>query len=149
MKIAIGSDHGGFDLKQALIKYLKQKKHTVVDVGCFNNESCDYPKYIYALAKLVGNKKADRAIAICKSGIGTSIVANKVKGVRAALCFNAAQGLSSREHNDANVLVFGALYVNERKAKSIVSLWLKAKALGGRHARRVNQIKKIERAVFK
>jgi ribose 5-phosphate isomerase B len=149
MKIAIGADHGGFKLKQALVKYLKQQKHCIIDAGCFSDDSCDYPKYIYAVADLVGKRKADRGIAICKSGIGTSIVANKIRGVRAALCLNLAQARSSREHNDANVLVFGALYVKENAAKRIVSVWLKTKALGGRHARRVGQIKRIERKIFK
>ena len=148
MRIAIGADHGGFKLKQALVKYLKQQKHCIIDVGCFSESSCDYPEYSYAAAELVGKKKADRAIVICKSGIGNSIVANKVKGVRAALCFNLAQARSSREHNDANMLVLGAMYVKESAAEKMASLWLKTKALGGRHARRVKQIKKIERAVF-
>lgn len=149
MRIAIGSDHGGFKLKQDLVKYFKQKKYCVIDVGCFSDESCDYPKYSYAAAELVGTKKADRGIVICKSGIGNSIVANKLKGVRAALCINIAQARSSREHNDANVLVLGALFVKENTAKRMASLWLKTKFLGGRHARRVEQIKKIEGKVFK
>jgi ribose 5-phosphate isomerase B len=149
MKIAIGADHGGFRLKQVLSEYLKSKKHCVIDVGCFSDDSCDYPEYSHAAAELVGKHKADRAIVICKSGIGNSIVANKVKGVRAALCFNMAQARSSREHNDANVLALGASYIKESAAKRIVSLWLKTKALGARHARRVGQIEKIERKVFK
>ena len=149
MKIAIGSDHGGFKLKNALSLYLREKKHCVIDVGCFSEDSCDYPEYSYAVAVLVAGKKADRGIVICKSGIGNSIVANKVKGVRAALCFNIAQAKSSREHNDANILALGALYVNESNAKKTVSAWLKAKTLGTRHARRVRQIKKIEKKVFK
>ena len=149
MKIAIGSDHGGFKLKQALTEYLKQKKHCMVDVGCFSDESCDYPRYAYAAAELVGGGRVDRAIVICKSGIGNSIVANKVKGVRAALCFSMAQAISSREHNDANVLALGSLYVKEGAAKRIVSAWLKTKNLRARHARRVEQIKEIEKKVFR
>ena len=149
MRIAIGSDHGGFKLKQALVKYIKEKGHSVVDAGCFSQDSCDYPKYSYAVAELVGSKKADRGIAICKSGIGNSIVANKVKGVRAALCSGVANARSSREHNDANMLVLGALYVKENTAKRIVSVWLQTKALGGRYARRVGQIRRIESKVFK
>jgi ribose 5-phosphate isomerase B len=149
MKIAIGSDHGGFKLKQALARHLKTKKHCVIDVGCFSDNSCDYPGYAYAVAELVGRKKADRGILICKSGIGNSIVANKVKGVRAALCFNTAQALSSREHNDANVLALGALYIKEAMAKRIASLWLKTRPLSGRHARRIGQIKRIESKTFK
>jgi ribose 5-phosphate isomerase B len=149
MKIAIGSDHGGFKLKQSLIQYLKDKKHCVIDVGCFSGDSCDYPQYSYSVACLVASRKTDRGIAICKSGIGTAIAANKIKGVRAALCLNAAQARSSREHNDANVLALGALYVKENSAKKITALWLKTKFSGGRHLRRVEQIKKIERKVFK
>lgn len=149
MRIAIGSDHGGFGLKQALSEYLKEKKHCVIDTGCFSGDSCDYPKYSYMVAKLVSGKKADRGIIICKSGIGNSIVANKIKGVRAALCCNVSQARLSREHNDANVLALGTLYIKENAAKRVVSLWLKTKFSGGRHARRVRQIKKIERKVFK
>ena len=149
MRIAIGADHGGFRLKQALVKYIKEKGHTVVDVGCFSEDSCDYPKYSYAVAELVGSKKVDRGIAICKSGIGNSIVANKVKGVRAALCFSVVHARSSREHNDANILILGTLYVKENAAKRILSVWLQTKALGGRHARRVKQIRRIESKIFK
>jgi ribose 5-phosphate isomerase B len=149
MKIAICSDHGGFLLKQALAEYLKEKGHSILDAGCFSQESCDYPQYSYTVASLVGSRKSDRGIAICKSGIGNSIVANKVKGARAALCFNIAQARSSRQHNDANILVLGALYTNENMAKRIVSAWLKAKFAGGRHVRRLRQIKHIERKEFK
>jgi ribose 5-phosphate isomerase B len=149
MKIALASDHGGFLLKQEIIKYLKGKKHNIIDVGCFSEESCDYPFFAYTAAKLVGTGKADRGIVICKSGIGNSIVANKVKGVRAALCGNIAQARSSRQHNDSNVLALGAFYAGKSAAKRIVSVWLDEKALGARHRRRVNQIKKIEGKVFK
>ncbi|MDD5504561.1 MAG: ribose 5-phosphate isomerase B [Candidatus Omnitrophica bacterium] len=149
MRIAIGSDHGGFELKKDIIEYLKKRNYCVVDVGCFNPDDCDYPQYSFAVAGLVGAKKVDRGIAICKSGIGNSIVANKVKGVRAALCFNVAQARSSREHNDANMLVLGALYVKKSTVRSMLCAWLKTSALAGRHARRVRQIKKIETKVFK
>ena len=145
MKIAMGSDHGGFKFKQSLVDYLKKQGHNIIDVGCFNDESCDYPQYSYEAAVLVSKKIADRAIVICKSGIGNSIVANKVKGIRAALCFSIPQAKSSREHNDANVLAIGAAYIKPSSAKRLVAVWLKTKALGGRHARRVKQIKKLER----
>ncbi len=144
MKIAIGSDHGGFRLKQSLIDYLKKNSHNVIDAGCFNDKSCDYPQYSHEVAALVSKKRADRGITICKSGIGNSIVANKVKGIRAALCYSIPQARSSREHNDANVLVLGAAYTKPAVAKKIVSVWLRTKALGGRHARRVKQIEKLE-----
>jgi ribose 5-phosphate isomerase B len=149
MKIAIGSDHGGFMLKQELIKHLKNKKHNVLDVGCFSQESCDYPEYSYAVAELVAGKRADMGIAICKSGIGNSIVANKVKGIRAALCHNISLARSSRAHNNANVLILGALYLKKDMAKRIVSTWLGTKFLGGRHSRRLEQVKLIERKTFR
>jgi ribose 5-phosphate isomerase B len=149
MRIVIGSDHGGFLLKQVLIEYLKKHDHSVLDVGCFSKESCDYPGYSYAVADMVSRKKADRGIAICKSGIGTSIVANKAKGARAALCVNPKQARSSREHNDANILVLGALYVTPAQAKRMLGIWLKTLFLGERHARRIKQIKRIESEAFK
>jgi RpiB/LacA/LacB family sugar-phosphate isomerase len=149
MKIAIGSDHGGFSLKQALSGYLKKAGHNIIDAGCFSQDSCDYPKYSYKVAGLVSRHQADKGILICKSGIGNSIVANKAKGVRASLCYNMAQARSSREHNDANILVLGALYTKENMAKRMAALWLKTKFLGQRHARRVSQIRRIERQAFK
>jgi ribose 5-phosphate isomerase B len=149
MKVAIGSDHGGFRLKQALVIYLRKKGHNVLDAGCFSEESCDYPRYSYAVAMLVSENRADRGILICKSGIGNSIVANKVKGIRAALCYSRKQAKSSREHNNANIIALGASYVKEDAAKRIISIWLETKPLGGRHARRVKQIRNIEKRVFK
>lgn len=145
MRIAIGSDHGGFKLKKGLIGYLKKRGHSVIDAGCFSEESCDYPQYSHEVAVLVSGKKADRGIAICKSGIGNSIVANKVKGIRAALCHSLPQARLSREHNDANVLILAAMYTPPALAKRITSGWLKAKFSGGRHARRVRQITRLER----
>ena len=145
MKIAIGSDHGGFRLKKALVESLKKNKHNVIDVGCFSTASCDYPQYSYRVAELVSKKKVDKGIAICKSGIGSSIAANKVKGIRAALCYNIKQARSSREHNDANILVLGAVYTPVLLAKRMLELWLKTKALGGRHTRRIKQIKTLEK----
>ncbi|MFH1867935.1 MAG: ribose 5-phosphate isomerase B [Candidatus Omnitrophota bacterium] len=145
MKIAIGGDHGGYALKQEIIGYLKAKGHSIIDAGCFCSDSCDYPEYGKRVAELVGKRSSDRGILICKSGIGLSIVANKVKGVRAASCYNISQAKSSREHNEANVLSLGALYTNKQMSKKIVSAWLKAKPAGGRHSRRVKQISRIER----
>ena len=149
MKIAIGCDHGGFKLKQVLIKYLKEKGHNIIDAGCFSDERCDYPQYSFKAAKLVSDKKADRAVVICKSGIGNSIVANKLKGVRCALCYNTAQARSSRAHNDANAISLGAVYTTPKKAKNILSAWLSTDFEGGRHAERIRQIEAIERKVFK
>lgn len=142
--IAIGSDHGGFFLKEKLRVYLKKKGYTVKDAGCFNQESCDYPTYAYAVAKEVSSGRCSKGILICKSGIGNSIAANKVKGVRAALCYNLKAACLSREHNDANLLVLGSLFVTETLAKRMVTLWLNTKFEGGRHLRRLRKIQEIE-----
>ncbi len=144
MRIVIGADHGGFKLKESLIKFLRSKAHTVKDIGTFSEEACDYPMIGYKAAKLVAKKAYSRGVLICKTGIGMSMVANKVKGVRAALCDRLDIARSSREHNDSNVLVFAANIVTPDKARKILEAWLKAKHLGGRHARRANEIKKIE-----
>jgi len=143
MKIAIGSDHGGFLLKQELIKFLDSKKITVADMGTHSEESCDYPLYAKKVAAAVANKKFDRGILICKSGIGMSMSANKVKGVRAALCWDIAGAKSSRLHNDANVLCMGADKISLDLAKKIVEIWISTDFEGGRHLRRVKQMNKI------
>ena len=145
MKIAIGADHGGYRLKKALIGFLKRKGHSVRDFGTFSDDSCDYPQIGYDVAKQVGKGSYSRGILICKTGIGMAVIANKAKGVRAALCDRVDIARSSREHNDANVLVFAANIVSLSKAKKIVSVWLSTRALGGRHRRRVNQIKKLDK----
>jgi ribose 5-phosphate isomerase B len=144
MKIVIGTDHGGFKLKESLVKFLRSKGHAVKDMGTFSEESCDYPVIGYEAAKLVGDGSYPRGVLICKTGIGMSMVANKVRGVRAALCEREETARSSKEHNDSNVLVFAANIVTPGKAKKILEVWLAAKHLGSRHARRVSQIKKIE-----
>ena len=145
MKIAIGCDHGGFELKEKLIKFLKNKGHTVKDFGAFNAQSCDYPLFGYEVARAISLKKADRGVLICKTGIGLAVVANKLPKVRAAVCHNIKLAISSRNHNDANVLVFGALFIKENLAKKILAIWLKTPTLGGRHRRRVRQIGAIEK----
>jgi len=147
--IAIGSDHGGVELKARIIKALKKARYAVDDVGTDNADSADYPAYGYAVAKQVSSRKAWRGIVICKSGIGMSMVANKVSGVRAGLCLSVADAVSSRQHNDANVLVLAATRTPSKTALEIIKAWLKTKALGGRHARRVKQIKDLERKEFK
>ncbi len=143
-KIVIGSDHGGFRLKEKLKAFLEKKGFRIEDVGCFNQESCDYPEYAYAAAKRISEGEFKRGIIICKSGIGNSIAANKVKGIRAALCYNLQAVRLSRLHNDANLLVLGSLFVNEPLAKRMVGLWLKTEFDGGRHQRRLDKIKDIE-----
>lgn len=143
-RIVIGSDHGGFRLKEKLKDFLEKEGYQVKDTGCLNRESCDYPEYAYQVARLVSSGRFSRGILICKSGIGNSIVANKLKGVRAALCYNLKAAKLSRRHNDANILVLGALFVKEALAKRMTNLWLKTEFEGGRHLRRVRQIGKIE-----
>lgn len=144
-KIVIGSDHGGFLLKQIIKKYLEKKGIKVKDVGTYSQDSCDYPKFAYAAAKEVSSGRFKRGIVICKSGIGNSIVANKVRGVRAALCYNIKAAELSRMHNDSNMLVLGSLFVNGRLARKIVDAWLAAEFEGGRHKRRLDQIRLIEK----
>ena len=143
-KIIIGSDHGGFWLKEKLKAFLERRGYKVKDAGCFSRESCDYPQFAYEVARQVSSGRFKKGILVCKSGIGNSIVANKVAGIRAALCYNLRAAKLSRLHNDANLLVLGALFVKEPLAKRIASLWLKTGFAGGRHLRRVKQIRKIE-----
>jgi len=145
--ILIASDHGGFALKESLKPYLKNKGLVVKDLGAFSEERCDYPEFAYSLASKIGEGKFKRGILICKSGIGNSMVANRVPGARAALCANVKVARLSREHNDSNILVFGALFVKPGLAKKIVDVWLNTKFQGGRHKRRLNQLKEIEKKI--
>jgi ribose 5-phosphate isomerase B len=145
MTIAIGSDHGGFSLKEKLIEFLRKERYKVKDFGTNSPKSCDYPEIGYRLAKEVSLGKIKRGILVCKTGIGFSIVANKVPGTRAALCHNLESAKLSREHNDSNILVLGASFVKEGMAKDMVKVWLHTKFLGGRHARRIQQIEDIEK----
>jgi ribose 5-phosphate isomerase B len=145
--IAIASDHGGFILKDKLKTHLVKKGFKVKDYGAFSEERCDYPQTAYALARSVSLGKYKRGVLICKSGIGNSIVANKLPKVRAALCYNSKAAELSRRHNDSNVLVLGALFSKEKSAKKILDIWLKTEFEGGRHIRRLNQIREIERKI--
>ncbi|MBI4981827.1 MAG: ribose 5-phosphate isomerase B [Candidatus Omnitrophica bacterium] len=145
--ILIASDHGGFNLKEDLKSYLSQKKIRVKDLGTYSLESCDYPEFAYSLAKLISDKKYKQGILICKSGIGNSIVANRLPGVRAALCYNVQAAELSRLHNDSNILVLGSSFVAPKKAKEILDIWMKTEFEGGRHKRRLNKIKEIEKNI--
>jgi len=145
MRIAIGCDHGGFKLKQELIKSLKKAKHSVKDFGAFSEESSDYPAIGHRVAKTVGRGKYKRGVLICKTGIGMAVIANKVKGARAAVIHEMKSAVSSREHNDCNVIVFGSQFIRSKKASELLKVWLKTKALGGRHRKRVDQMKTLER----
>lgn len=146
-RIIIGSDHAGFKLKQKLKIYLEKKGFRVKDVGTYSTQSCDYPVIAYEVARNISKGLYKCGILICKTGIGNSIVANKLSNVRAALCYNAKVARLSREHNDSNLLVLGAAFLNQNTAKRIVSTWLNTLFLGGRHRRRLNQIRKIEKKI--
>ena len=148
-KIAIGADHGGFGLKEKIKKALANDGYGVWDAGADSGVSCDYPVYGFLVAEKVSKKQAWRGIAICKSGIGMSMIANKLPGVRAALCSSLKDAVSSREHNDANVLVLGANKVTSALAVKIVKAWLETDFLKGRHLRRVRERETLERRVFK
>lgn len=140
MKIAIGSDHGGFGLKEKVIKFLSENGYEVLDLGCNSTDSVDYPKYGRLVGEAVVEKKADKGIVICGTGIGISIAANKVKGVRAALCTNTTMARLTREHNDANVLSMGARMVGDIIALEMVDVFLTTEFEGGRHQKRIDQL---------
>lgn len=147
VNIAIGSDHGGFELKEILMKFINAAGYRSVDLGTHSKDSCDYPLIGFEVADAVGKGKADLGVLICKTGVGMTVIANKVHGVRAAACYDAAMARSAREHNDTNVLVLGASYTDSAKAKEILKAWLGAKHTEERHARRVKQIKEIEKKI--
>jgi len=145
--IAIASDHAGFRLKEKLKSHLAKKGLIINDLGTYSEERCDYPDFAGRLASSVSKGRFERGVLVCKSGIGNSIVANKFPGVRAALCYNARAAKLSREHNDSNVLVLGSAFVNQAQAERILNIWVKTGFLGGRHRRRLNLIKKIEKEI--
>ena len=146
-KIVIASDHAGFVLKEKIKPYLEKKGLKIKDLGAYSKEGCDYPKFAYLLAKEISSGNFKRGILLCKSGIGNSIVANRLAGVRAALCYNVKAARLSREHNDSNVLILGSAFVNAKSARKIIAVWLNTKFQGGRHKRRLNQIKNIEKEI--
>ena len=144
MRIAIGSDHRGFALKEALKELLAELGHEWVDFGCQTEEPVDYPDIARPLAEAVAAGEYERGILICGSGVGMSIAANKVKGVRAALCHDTFAGRLTRRHNDANVLCLGGWCIGRGVAEDIVRLFLSEDFEGGRHARRLEKIRAIE-----
>ena len=144
MNISIGCDHGGFALKENIRAYLEEQGHTVTDVGCKSLESCDYPDFGAAAARLVASGACERGIVICTTGIGISISANKVKGIRCALCGDAFSAEMTRRHNDANMLALGAGITGPNLAQKIVEVFLSTGFEGGRHARRVDKLMLIE-----
>ncbi len=145
MKIAIGSDHGGYALKELVKTYLVKKGHDVEDFGAYSTESVDYPDFAVKAATAVSNGQCDKGIVICSTGIGISIAANKVKGVRAALCSDILSARLTREHNDTNVLALGAFVVAEQMAYAIVDTWIETDFSNEeRHQRRIDKITDIE-----
>ncbi|UCB45287.1 MAG: ribose 5-phosphate isomerase B [Spirochaetota bacterium] len=149
MKIAISNDHAGVSMKNTLKTFLEAQGIEVTNLGTDSEESTDYPDYAKKTALLVQDRKVDFGIVICGTGIGASITANKIKGIRAALCYNVFTAKMARNHNNANVLALGARTTSEDDALAILSTFLREDALGDRHERRVNKIKEIEKQNFK
>lgn len=144
MKIGIGNDHVAYKLKLEIKEYLESLGHKVIDFGHHNEERTDYPIYGEAVANAVVNKEVDCGILICGTGIGISLAANKVNGIRAVVCSEPYSAKLSKQHNNTNILAFGARVVGVELAKMIVDAWLNAKYEGGRHAKRVNMLTQIE-----
>ena len=145
MKISIGCDHGGLELKNTVVAYLQEKGHCVTDVGTHSLDSCDYPDYAAAAARLVANGTCEKGIVICTTGIGVSISANKIKGIRCALLSDVVSARMTREHNDTNVMALGAAIIDTKLALEIVDIWLSTPFSGvDRHQRRVDKIMALE-----
>ena len=143
MKIALASDHAGFSLKEKIKEFLTE--YEIEDFGCYNEESMDYPDSGFPAAEAVSRGDCDRGILICGTGLGMSYVANKVFGIRAALCQTAEFARLSREHNDSNILVLSGRFITHEKAKEIIQTWFHTDFAGGRHQNRINKIIKYER----
>lgn len=146
MKISLGCDHGAYDLKEHLKDHLTQLGHEVVDCGTYSTDSCDYPVFAKAAAEKVASGECERGIVMCTTGIGISISANKVKGVRCALCSEPLSAEMTRRHNDANMLAMGAALIGRNMADRIVDVFLNTEFEGGRHQRRVDLMMDIENA---
>jgi ribose 5-phosphate isomerase B len=150
MKIALGSDHGGYQLKENLKKYLKELNVEYKDFGCNSEKSVDYPDIGFKIAREVKNRNYDKGILICGTGIGMSIVANKIKGIRASLCHDVFSARYAREHNDANILTLGGRVIDSGLAKEIVKVWLNTDFSGEeRYLKRLNKIKQEEDKIYK
>ncbi len=142
-KMIIGSDHGGFEMKQHLIPFLEKKGITVIDAGCHSADSVDYPEYGVKVAKAVVSGEAEAGIMICGTGIGISIAANRIKGARASLCHNKEYAELTRLHNDSNILALGGRFHSLEEAEGIVQTWLSTEYEGGRHQNRVDLIDQL------
>ncbi|MCX7951447.1 MAG: ribose 5-phosphate isomerase B [Clostridiales bacterium] len=149
MKLAIGCDHGGYNLKTAILEHLDKKGIEYKDFGCYSTESCDYPDFAEKVAEAIVNGECERGIIICGTGIGISIAANKVPGIRAAHCTDTFSAKASRQHNDANILALGERITGVGLALDIVDAYLEAEFEGGRHQRRVDKITEIEKKYSK
>lgn len=147
--VALGADHGGFAMKEMLKGHLQQFGYAVIDCGTSSTEAVDYPDFAYAVARLVSEQKAWRGIIVDGAGIGSCMAANKVPGVRAAMCYDLSTAINSREHNDANVLTLGGRLIGDNLAQAIVKTWLETPFSGGRHQRRVDKIMEIEKRFLK
>lgn len=144
MKISMGSDHGAFAMKEHLKQYLTEQGHQVVDCGTYSTDSCDYADFAKAAAQLVASGDCDRGIVMCTTGVGISIAANKVRGIRCALCSEPYSAEMTRRHNDANMLAMGGALIGPNMADRIVDVFLNTEFEGGRHERRVGKIMAIE-----
>lgn len=140
MNIALGCDHGGFALKKELVQLLEQSGHSIDDMGCFSEESVDYPEFADRACQAIKEERCSRGILVCGTGIGMSIAANRHRHIRAALCHEAFTARLSREHNDANVLCLGARVLGVALALDIVKVWLETEFAGGRHLRRISML---------
>lgn len=145
MKIGIGNDHAAVDMKNEIKAYLEEKGHEVVNFGTDSNESCNYPEYGEKVGVAVAGGEVDLGILICGTGVGISIAANKVEGIRAVVCSEPYSAKLSREHNNSNILAFGARVIGVETAKMIVDAWLDAEFMGGKHGKRVDMIMDIEK----
>lgn len=143
--IAIGSDHGGFELKGHIIKHLKEIGAEYKDYGCYDENSVDYPDIAKAVGEAVVNEECDKGILICGTGIGISIAANKIDGIRAALCSDVYSAKMTKEHNNANVICMGGRVIGRELAFMIVDAWLGAEFQGGRHQQRIDKIHALEK----
>ncbi len=145
MKIAVGSDHRGYPLKERLARVLRAEGHEVSDLGCDGSGAADYPDYAFPVAEMVAGGEADRGILVCGSGIGMSIAANKVKGARAALCRTVDDARMTRKHNDSNVLALSEKSMDDPDIEELVRVWLETPFEGDRHLRRLNKIREYEK----
>jgi ribose 5-phosphate isomerase B len=144
MVIAVGSDHAGFNLKEAIKAKLEAEGHTIIDVGTDSTESVDYPKFGHAVGRTVASGEAERGVAVCGSGIGISIACNKVPGIRAALCTSVEMAEMCRRHNNANVICMGERMITQELAFAMVDTWMTTEFEGGKHLRRINELDDIE-----